>query len=175
MISEITVRPKPKNKKAHAIALAFILLAALVTVIYAVVDVYRGVVGLGAIAMLAAAIYIYTKYIGCEYSYDVVISEGTPLFLVRQTVGRRSTLLLNVHLSSIIEVRRESREQRRAYKPSEDSQRYVFTPTVCPDEVYRIITAGRDGRCEIIIECNQDFADLLMRYAEEARAALDEE
>ena len=175
MISEISVRPKPKNKKAYVIALAFLLLAVLVTVIYTVVDTYRGMVGLGALAMLAAAIYIYTKYIGCEYSYDVVISEGTPLFLVRQTVGKRSTLLLNIRLSSIRDVRRESREERRAHRPDAGSARYVFTPTVSPDEVYRIISASRGDRCEIVIECTREFADLLMRYAEEARAAIDEE
>ena len=175
MISEITVRPKAKNKRAYIIALAFLLLAVAVTVIYTTVDRYRGVIGLGALSMLAAAIYIYTKYIASEYSYDIVISEGVPLFLVRQTVGRRSTLLLDIHLASICEVRRESREERRAHKSPAEARRYAFTPTVCPDEVYRIVSVGRGERCEIIIECTQDFADLLLRYAEEARAVLDEE
>ena len=175
MINEITVRPKAKNKKAHVICLLFLLLAAAVTVVYLMVDTYRGAVGLGAAAMIAAAIYVYTKYIGNEYSYDVVVSNGTPLFLVRQTVGRRSTLLLNIHLSSIREVRRESRDERRMHKAEADVRRYVFTPTVFPSEVYRIISAGIGERCEIIIECTEDFASLLMRYAEEARAAVEEE
>ena len=174
MINEITVRPRAKNKKAHIICLVFLLLAVAVTVIYTTVERYRGVIGLGALAMLAAAIYVYTKYLGAYYSYDVVLSDGTPLFLVRQTTGKRSTLLLNIPISAIREVRRESREERRAHKVSDGTQLYVFTPTVLPEEVYRITAAGQGERYEIIIECNQDFADLLVRYGEEARATLDE-
>ena len=175
MISEITVRPKAKNKYAQVICILFLLLAAAVTVLYATAYVYRGVIGLGAVAMLAAAIYIYTKYIGSEYCYDVSIVSGTPMLLVRQRTGNRSTLLLDIRLSSIREVRRETRAERRAHKPAEGTRRYAFTPTVCPDEVYRIVSSFGGEYYEIVIECESEFADLLMRYAEEARASLDEE
>ena len=175
MISEITVRPKSKNKYAHLICAAFLAVAVGVTVIYLTVQRYRGVIGLGAIAMLAAAIYMYTKYIGAEYCYDVSVVSGTPMFLVRQKVGRRSTLLLDIHISGIREVRPESREERRAHKTPEGTRRYTFTPTVCPKETYRIIYSRHGDLVEIVIECTAEFAELLMSYAEEARASLDEE
>ena len=176
MISEFSVKPKAKNKLAHFIFWGFVAVALGILAVYAFMDSYRGFVGLGAILMFAGAVYIFSKYIGIEYVYEISFSQdGVPLFLVRQNVGKRTSLMCNITLSSIRAVKHESREERRKYVSLKGTERYIFTPTVMPPEVYRIISAEEGKRIEIVIECSEDFAALLLSYSAEARTLYPED
>ena len=175
MISEFSVKPKAKNRRAIVLFWSFIALAVVAVALYAIAPRFKGFVGIGAIGMLTVAIYIFSKYIGIEYSYEIAFGrDGLPLFLVRQTVGRRSTLMCNVALSSIRAVKKENKKERAAYVSPVGCAKYVFTPTVSPDEVYRVVSAENGTRVEIIIECSEEFASLLRSYAEEARSLFPE-
>ena len=170
MIKSFSARPKPQNnsaKIAFAIALA---ISALCFVAYFLMDRYRGIVGTVAMFILITAILIYTKYISPSFVYDVCFdTENTPIFVVRQLIGKRITTLCRVELADIYEVKHESRAEMRAHKTPKDFKKYVYAPTMIPSEVYRITVKNRYENAEIIIEITGELAELLVSYVAEAR------
>ncbi len=176
MINEFSTSPKPQNKNASiACAVAMAAFAAL-TAAYMLMDKYRGVVGLAAIAALTAGIYIYTKYMSAKYHYDITNStDGQALFVVRRSVGKRDTTLYMTPLCRIQAVKMQTRGT--AKKRDTSYVRHYFTPTFMPDATCLITVKSRLESAELVIECSEDFADLLARYASEEREreALEEE
>ena len=109
MIKDFSVTPKPTNKNSKIVMCAFFALA-LVSLIVAIFIVrYKGVVGMVTLASLTTAILIYTKYVSVTFHYDIV-AEGMdePLFVVRQTVGKRNVTLCRVAFADIVKIEKES-------------------------------------------------------------------
>lgn len=170
MIREFSASPKPTNKKAPAITYCFLALALIIFVVSTQLPLYRGVVSMVASVLLIAGIFLYTKYLSTVYYYDIMLdSEGTPLFIVRAVGGKRETTLCRIGLAEVMRVEREDRVTRRAHKTPKTHMKYVYMPTLDPDFSYRITTASRYERAEIIIEASEEFADLLLKYSIEAR------
>lgn len=176
MIKEITVHPKPKNKNAVIAFSVSFLLSAACFVIYSLVDRYKGVIALFGVGLLVCAILFYTKYISVEFYYDVTFdSEGTPIFVVRQLIGKRQTTLCRVELASIYKIEHESAKERSEHKTEAGFVKYVYAPTLFPKESYRITARSRYENSEIIIECSEEFKELILNYAVEARKNSDPE
>ena len=179
MIKEISVRPKPQNKNAKIVFLAtmFVFLALLAT--YIAVDKYKGIIGIVAIGFLSVSILVYTKYISPVFYYDITEdSEGTPVFVVRQIIGKRQQTLCRVDLADIKSAEIENREERKKHKTPGGVLKYNYGPTLNPDTVCRLSLANRYEKSEIIIEVSEEYLKTLLAYAEEARARraeLDEE
>ncbi len=171
MISEFAVRPVPKNKNART--LFFVLLgaaAATVGVSY-FLTAYKGIVQLGSLILLVAAVVIYTRYIGVVYSYEVSFDgDGTPIFVVCQFSGKRRTSLCRVDLGDISEIETLSAEKYRAYKTEQGTKRYNYTPTLFPPEVNLMKVRGRFERADVILELSAECRDTLLAYAQEAKA-----
>lgn len=176
MINEFSAHPKPRNKNAKiAFALALAVSAAGFAA-YLMMDRYKGVVGLFAMFSLVTAILFYTKFISPSFYYDITFdSEDTPIFVVRQIIGKRQTTLCRIDLADIVAVEYETRAARRAHKTPQDTRKYVYAPTMMPPDVYRMTVRSRYERAEIIIEAGEEFAALLRSYSEEARALRTEE
>ncbi len=176
MINEFSTSPKPQNKNAHiACAVAMAAFAAL-TAAYMLMDKYRGVVGLAAITALTAGIYIYTKYMSAKYHYDITNStEGQALLVVRRSVGKRDTTLYMTPLYRIQAVEMQTRGAAKKHDPA--FARHYFTPTFMPLTTCLITVKSRLESAELVIECSEDFANILSRYAAEERdrEALEEE
>ena len=171
MINELTTSPKPQNKSARNVCLGCFAAFIAVAVLYTYVDKYKGIVGLVAIGILTAGIFIYTKYISSKYYYDITYdSDGTPILVIRQLMGRRYTTLLRTSLSEIREVVRESREESAKKKVDSRTAIYRYAPTLIPDFTYRLTVKNYHEQYDVIIEGNDEFADLLRSYSEEARA-----
>lgn len=179
MIRPVSVRPKPQNNYAKGLFFALLATAAAISVWYFSLDRYKGVVGMAALCVITAALFVYTKYISQQYIYDITEDyKGSPILVVRAVTGKRESTMCRVDLSSIISVEKESREQRKAHKTPTGYNKYVYSPTVMPDEVYRVTVSSRYEKAEIIIECSEEFASLLSAYANEARelySSLEEE
>lgn len=169
MISELTLRPKATNKRAQYLIVAFLFGAAAFFVVYLAVEHYKGLIGLGTLAFITAAVFIYTKYIAPEYYYDILIANDTPLFVIRQLTGKRYVTLCRIELRSIMKVERASAQERREHKTPDGFVKYVYTPSLGPDTVYIITSVSRYEKAEITIEANDEFAALLTSYAIEAR------
>lgn len=175
MISEFTLRPKAQNKRAPYIIAALLFGAAAFFLLYLVMQVYRGVVGLVSLGFITAAVFIYTKYVAPEYYYDIMVANNTPLFVVRQLTGKRFVTLSRVELGSITAVCKLTSAERRAHKTPQGYMKYSYTPTIGPEVVYMITVVSRYERAEIVIEANDEFAALLLSYAKEAKESYNDE
>ncbi|MBO7196830.1 MAG: hypothetical protein J6V80_05875 [Clostridia bacterium] len=170
MISEFSVKAKPSNNKARILFIACMMSSFAFITISTLIPIYKGLVSLTGVAFLCAALILYTKYIAPIYYYDIILGgEGEPLLVVRQQTGKRYTTLCRIFLSEIVKIEKENDEQRRAHKISGDTLKYSYLPSLCPSESYRITTVSSHERAEILIECSDEFADLLGRYSNEAK------
>ena len=178
MIREFSTHPKPANNNAKIAFLVAILISAVGFVTYFVVDRYKGIIGTVALMVLTTAILFYTKYISPEFYYDITTdAEGTPMFVVRQVIGKRHSTLCRIDLADISSVVKQSAAEKKAHKCVQGYISYVYTPTLMPPTTYLITVSSRYEKAEIRIEGTDEFADLLREYSLEARKmrALDEE
>lgn len=170
MIAEFSVKSKPTNNKARvAFALCMaggISLALLSTFI----PLYKGLVSLVGVALLVAGITVFSKYVASVYYYDLTFDgSGTPIFVVRQIVGKRESTLCRIDIADVINVEDEDSKQRRKHQTPMGYRKYSYLPTLMPKSSTRLTVCGRYEKCEIIIEGGSQFSSLLWQYAEEAR------
>ena len=162
MIKELTVSPKPQNKKAKILFLITLLVSFVGFAVYFSIERFRGVVGMFALFSLVTAILFYTKYIAPKFYYDITFdAENTPIFVVRQVTGKRQTTLSRIDLFNVKRIEKETKEITRSHKTPTGFRRYVYAPTLAPSLIYRITVIGRYEKAEIIIECSDEFADYL--------------
>jgi hypothetical protein len=172
MIREFSVKPKPSNNKARYAFIASMLVSFLLLMTSTLVSSYQGIVSLLGILFLVFALMIYTKYVSPVWFYDITYdTDGVPVFVVRQQIGKRHTTLCRIDLGSIVSVRKESAAERREHKTPQGVVKYTYMPSLDPAVSYRITTSSRYERAEILIESSEEFAGLLTAYAGEARSA----
>jgi hypothetical protein len=180
VINEHQIKLKPTNNKARVCFFALGVAAALAFALYLYmrnngID-KASLVGLLGLLLLTASLTFYTKYLSSIYYYEIAKDpEGTPLFLVKQIVGKRGSALCRIALYEIRSVERTTRAERKAHKTPLDHRKYSYTPTFMPEVLYRLTTASRYEKSEIYIEISDDFATLFKSYIEEARAISDED
>ena len=170
MIREFSASPKPSNKKAKILSFVFLAAALMIFAVSVVIQHYRGVVSMFSTVFLVIGILLYTRYVSPVYYYDIMLdSEGTPLFVVRALNGKRETTLCRIGLAEIMKVEREDRKRRHLHKTPKTHMKYVYMPTLDPDVSYRLTTASRYERAEIVIEASDEFASMLRAYSLEAK------
>ena len=173
MISEFSTTPKPSNNKAKHLFFALLISAVLVSALYVTLPQYKGIVGMIALILIVAAIYVYNRYMALTYHYEVMIdSSGTPLLIIRHTIGKRESTLCRVELASIISVERQTAEERKRHTTPEGCVRYYYAPTLAPDITCLITLRSRYEYAEITVEGSDEFIDLIASYAKQARADL---
>ena len=170
MISEISTTPKPSNNKAKRLFLTFLLIAAALAAAYIASPSFKGIIGSLCLVAVVGAIYVYNRYMAAIYYYDVMIdSGGTPLFIIRQVIGKRETTLCRVELSSIVSVERVTREEMKKHTTPEGYVKYYYAPTLSPDTACRLTVKSRYERAEITVEGSDEYIAMLKAYAAEAR------
>lgn len=176
MISSFSAQPKAQNNNAKIIMWVFFAIAAVAAVLYVLLGVYRGVVGAVTVASITTAILMYTKYVSVKFFYDIIAEEGeTPLFVVRQRVGKRDTTLCRVELADIISITKETSAERKAHKREKTTPLYVYAPTIAPPISYRMTVRNSYERSEIVLEGSDEFFNMLSACAVEARTLRHEE
>ena len=171
MIKDFSVHPKPQNNNSSKLMWLFFALGGVAAVISVMLESYRGVVGLLALALISSGILMFTKYVSVAFYYDV-IAEGvdTPLFVVRQRVGKRDVTLCRVDLADIVSVKRETAIERKAHAREQGTAYYVYAPTLNPPVSYRMCVTGARERAELVLEGTDEFFKMLTDLAAEARA-----
>ena len=170
MIKEFSIHAKPTNTKARGAFSVCFFASFAVLAVSTFLEHYRGVVGLVGLVILVAAITLYTKFLSCSYYYEIVFdTEGTPLFIVNQLIGKRMTTLCRIGLFEIVKIECEKAEERKAHKTPAGVKKYNYIPTLFADRVCRLYTVGKHERAEIVIEVSDEIAALLSDYAREAR------
>lgn len=170
MIREFSVKLKPTNNKARTVFIISMSLAFALIMLSTFIPLYKGVVNLVGLSLLVAAVTIYTKYISPIYYYDITFdSEGTPLFVVRQLIGKRQTTLCRIGLAEVVKIEKENATERCSHKTPYGFRKYNYLPTLAPDTTYRLTTMSRYEKSEIVIEASDEFAELLGVYSAKAR------
>jgi hypothetical protein len=170
MIKELSVKAVPHNRKAHVISAACLIIAALLFVTRFVITRFVGIVDVATVGFITASIFLYTKYISSNYYYETMIStDGEPLFIVKRLTGKRPTTLCRISFAEILSIKAESGEEFKNHKTPRGVAKYLYTPTLFPEKVYRINMRSAYERAEIVIECSDEFAALISAWAREAR------
>ena len=170
MIREFSVKSRSSNNIARALFIIFTSSSFAFIMLSSFINHYKGVVSLLGVMMFSVALILYTRYVAPIYYYDIFIdSEGHPLFIVRQQVGKKYSTLCRIGLNEIKKIDGESLKERREHKTDLGVRKYSYLPTIAPKKAYRITTEGRYEKAEILIECSDEFAGLLSEYSAEAR------
>ena len=171
MIREFAVRPTPKNQNARTLFFGLLGAAAIAIISSYILNSYKGIVQLGGLILLVAAVMIYTRYVGSVYSYEVALdSEGTPIFIVCQLSGKRRTALCRVDLADIVAIQTLTAAEYRTYKPEAGMKRYNYTPTLNPPEVHLMQVRSYREKADVFVELSEEYRALLLSFVEEARA-----
>ena len=172
MLRETVYKPKPTNDSAKRMligcsvsALAFVAAANLT-------PKFSGIVWLVAFCFIVASIYVYNKYVGAEYCYEIA-EYGTPTLIVSLTVGKTSKTMARIDIDSITDIKRMSSEEFRKYKSEKGITKYTYHPTMIPDEVYLLSMRSTYENADIFIEASDAFILTLQRTAEAAREQVD--
>ena len=171
MINDLSVRPKAQNKRADRIFYTLLLVAFAFIFASSLAERYRGVISLGAVISIVVALVIYNRYMSGQYSYDVVAScVDTPLFIVRRTVGKKTTTLFNAELRTLAALDVIAEGERADVAGG--SRKYNFCPTLDAVRRARITFKTRYEETAVLIEGSDEFFSTLSQYAAEARELL---
>lgn len=171
MIKDFSVTPKPKNNNAKLLMCLFFALSLLSLLATLFMSQYKGVVGMVTLAFLTTAILVYTKYVAVTFHYDIIGEDvDEPLFVVRQTVGKRNVTLCRIALANINSVIKETKAERRARRSPDGVVRYSYMPTLSPSENFRISVSSRYEKAELTVEISEEFSEMLISLVKEAKA-----
>ena len=174
MISEFSVKPKPRNNNAKIFTLVSLGLGAVTFIVSMLIPKYQGIVGTVAICFFVTSILFYTKFVAPVYYYDITVDHrGLPILVIRQVVGKRATTLCRVDIWAIRKIEMQTGKESRAHKTPSGMKKYIYTPTLFPPSVYRLTVISDYEVAEIVIEGTEEFAKLLEQYAGEARTMLE--
>ena len=108
MIREFSVKTKSSNNKARALFVFCISTSFALVMLSSLLSQYKGVVSLFGVMMFSVGLVMYTKYVAPIYFYDIFIdSDGIPLFVVRQQIGKKYSTLCRIGLNEIIKIDRQ--------------------------------------------------------------------
>ena len=171
MIKDFSAHPKPQNNNSKKVMWVFYALGAVAAVVSVMLETHRGVAGLAALALISSGILMFTKYVSVAFYYDV-IAEGleTPMFVVRQRVGKRDVTLCRIDLADIVSITRESAAERKAHVKEQGVAYYVYGPTLNPPVSYRMRVVNARERAELILEGTDELFARITDLAAEARA-----
>ena len=171
MIKDFSVHPKPQNNNSKKVMWIFYALGAVAAVLSVMLESYRGVAGLVALAFISSGILMFTKYVSVAFYYDIIAEDvDTPMFIVRQRVGKRDVTLCRVDLADIVSVKRETAKERKAHVREQGTAYYVYAPTLNPPVSYRMRVNNAREHAELILEGSDEFFQMVQSIAAEARA-----
>ena len=113
----------------------------------------------------------FTKYVSVAFYYDIIAEDvDTPMFIVRQHVGKRDVTLCRVDLADIVSVKRETAKERKAHVREQGTAYYVYAPTLNPPVSFRMRVNNAREHAELILEGSDEFFEMITALAAEARA-----
>ena len=170
MISEITARAKPNSRVQYYLSGALFAVGIVGFLLTNLLDRYVGVAQFCAILPIIAAIFILVKYCLSTPTYDISFNdEGRAMLVVRSVSGRRFHPVCFAFLAHVTSVTAETPEERGAHKTASGCALYTSTASMRPTLTYRVSADTHGSHKEIVLECSEEFANLIRTYAIEAR------
>lgn len=172
-MTEFSTVARPTNRKARTLFFTLLLICAALFVASMLKVPYKGIIQLGAVVFLVAAVSVYTRYVSPVYSYEITRdSADTPIFVVTSAAGKRSTTLARVDLADIRSAERIDAAARAAYRVPAGVRKYNYVPTLRPESCVCLTLSHLGEQSVIFIECSDEYRDMLLRFAKEARELL---
>ena len=172
MMTSFSAHPKAENNNSKIFMCVFFAVGAVAIILSSFIERYTWVLGLVALASITTAILMYTKYVSVDFYYDVLADDEEPIFVVRQSVGKRSVTMCRVPLADIVSIKKETKEERKNHKRASGVSLFVYAPTMFPKTSYRIFVSNRYEKSEVVLEGSDEFfakLDELARAAREMR------
>ena len=164
MVNEIVYTAKPQNKTSKSVFLGLLGTSMILVLLAMILPKYTGIVWMVALGFITATIYVYNRFVGSEYRYEINNDGGRPSFAVTMQMGNTARTMARVDLSSIIEVRRMSRAEYRAHKCEKGGLKYPYFPTMFAPEVYLVAIRSELENADIFIEADAEFISALESY-----------
>ncbi len=160
-----TYTPRPANGRAKTVVLALALAAVAVYIVSLISPAYKGLLLMGALLVTVAAIFLAYRYLFSTYTYRVFYTEdGVGYFLVEQGQGRRTSLVAQLPLHTLISLSPYDKNSIPRGKF------FAFCATLSGGD-YQILHAREAGQDTVIkLEADTAFCASLNAYIEKARA-----
>ena len=163
MIKEMRYTARPRTKAAKSVFLGLLGTSLIFVIAANLSPAYSGIIWLVALGFITATIYVYNRYVGAEYCYEVSDSGGRPSFIISMRIGKTVRTMARVDLYAITEVHKMTRAEYRAHKCDRDIARFSYFPTMFSDEVYLVRVRSHYEKADLFIEADDNFAALLMQ------------
>ena len=167
MVEEMICYAKSKNNASKYVLLGLGGTSLLFVVAAMMTPRFSGLVWAVAFVFIVSSIYVYTKYVGAEYSYGIIDGAGRPSFTVALKVGKTERTLARLDLDAITEVRRLNGKEYRDYKPERGIIKYTYFPTMFPSEVYLVVIRSNYEQADVFVEVDDKFAEALASYSKD--------
>lgn len=169
-ILDFTYRPIADRKRGNAVFYTLVSISAVLVIASVLIGRYKGLVSLAAVGAFTAALAVYSRYLIGEYAYVVAnCGEGSVMFIVTKTTGKRVSTLCNISLASIKEIRYAPSAELKAEKLPRGVKSYNFCPSMSPVNMIMIKAQSGQENMRIFLEGSEALAT---RLSDDARDAL---
>ena len=165
MLNEMICNAKSKNNASKYVLLGLGGTSLLLVAAAMMTPKLSGLVWSVAFIFIVSSIYVYTRYVGSEYSYGIIDGDGRHSITVALKVGKTERTLARLDLDSITEVRRLTGKEYRAYKSEKGVIKYTYFPTMFPGEVYLVSVRSSYEQADVFVEIDERFAEALSSYS----------
>ena len=165
----------PKQNKKAALTAVFILVLSVIVLSLKNVFPSAGIyVSIGSVALLTASLFITIRFVITHYAYEITSDS----LIITKTVGQRKQTAASILLKTGKGIcqRPKSAEQKREFseKFGKTDSRLSFTQNIfCSQYVY--VTEFNGRIYEILLECDDEFAEALNGAVLSARENHDDE
>ena len=150
-MNEYRYTPVAKNRHARILSVALTLAGILTFVLFGYLPCYVGVLRVASILLVVSGIFIAAKFVFTERSYALMTAEdGVSYFLVEEVQGKRNTLLCQIPLARIKEVR-----SVRAGEKLPNGRCFTYVATFGLRE-YQLVIATADDRRTLVVKIEAD-------------------
>ena len=154
------------KRRAFPIFFTLVGISAVLVVLSMIVTKYQGLVSLGAICTMTASVLVYVRYIISDYTYSVREGEDRQSFLIfTKVVGKRQSMMGCIPLSAIRSIEKFTKSELKTQKAESGVQRYNFSPSFSPDEVYVIKAQTGTHKYFVVIEGTDELRERLLEYS----------
>lgn len=168
-MNEYRYTPRPKNRNAQILCILLVALGVLAFILAGYFPNYVGSVRMAALILVVVGLFLGIKFIFSTNTYILMRTDkGACYFLVEQAQGKRSSLVCQLPLRRITEVR----EMRRGRDKTPKGRLFSYVATLGLQE-YQLLTAeGDDGKpVQVKLEADEAFFSELKRWLSDCRTA----
>ena len=174
MYNDASYIAKPRNNTARSVLIGLACSAVIFVIAANITPKYSGIIWFVAFAFIVASLYVYNKYVGAVYLYEVAV-YGVPTLVISLTVGKTVKTMARIDIDSITEIKHLSDAELRAYKPQKGTVKYTYYPTMLPSDVYLIAMRSQYENADIIIEADEQFISVIRRMLDNNQQSFGEE